>query len=283
MLGRIIINADDFGLTNSVNKAIIDVFKAGNLTSATMMVNTPGFLNAVELAKKHPTLGVGLHFCLTEGKPLTSAKTLIDEEGCFLSRGTLIKQILKGKINQDDITAEFNAQLEKLVKSGIQLTHTDSHQHVMMIPFVFNAVIKVIKHNDLPVRIVEPKDFDFKLAVKRPKKFILQGVNKLMAKVNRKTSGIGTVSNQSLTSIHELNDLANFDKEDYLNLVNKFNAKDTLELMVHPYSPHKDLEDWYKGQYEDKRTFIDLCKKEYDVLSKERIFNNHQLITFKDI
>src|SRR5688500_10676933 len=100
---NLIINADDFGLCSSVNQAIIDCYKAGNLTSTTFMVNMPGTSEAAELAKVNPGLGIGLHFCLTEGKPLTVASTLIDKNGNFLTREKLIKKALAQKINPSEV------------------------------------------------------------------------------------------------------------------------------------------------------------------------------------
>ena len=68
---KLIINADDFGLTRSISEKIIDTFKVGNLSSTSLMVNTPGSEYAIDLAKNHPELGLGLHFNLTEGKALS--------------------------------------------------------------------------------------------------------------------------------------------------------------------------------------------------------------------
>lgn len=280
---RVIINADDFGLTDSVNEAIINIFKAGNLTSTTMMVNTPGFSNGVELAKANPDLGIGLHFCLTEGKPLTKADTLTDTDGDFYARGVLIKRILKGKVSKAEIKEEFKAQLKKLIEAGISPTHTDSHQHIMMIPFVFNAVIDVIKENNLPVRIVEPNNIELKLAAKRPKKFVLQVLNKIMSGINRGKVKGHVLSNGMLTSVHELNSLNQFDVMNYLELVRKNSGSEVLELMVHPYTPHEDLKEWYGQTYESKRVFLELCEKEYKTLSGKPMFKDYQLITFKDI
>ena len=89
---NIIVNADDFGLSEIINNAIIDVYKAKNINSTTLMVNMPGTMHAVGLAKLNPTLQVGLHFCITEGPALTGISTLTDKNGTFLSREKLIRK-----------------------------------------------------------------------------------------------------------------------------------------------------------------------------------------------
>lgn len=280
---KVIINADDFGLSPSVNQAIIDVFKAGNLTSTTIMVNTPGFEDAIRLAKKNPTLGIGLHFCLTEGKPISSPKTLIDNNGNFYSRSTLIKLMLKGKIDYKEVKAEFDAQLAKLQKTKIKITHTDSHQHIMMVPTIFKTVIPSIGKAKLPVRIVEPINYGFGLFIKRPKKAILQLTNKVFAKLNRRKCDKYQITNQTLISVHELDSTSSFLQKDYLELIKSCSDVNNVELMVHPFNPHSDLEDWYKSDYKNKLPFFNICANEYNELTKEQLFSDSQLITFKDL
>ena len=89
MVRRLIVNADDFGLAGSVSTGIIDVYQSGQLSSTTLMVNMPGTEEAVDLAERHPGLGVGLHFNLTEGRPLTDALSLVDSDGAYLLRGLI--------------------------------------------------------------------------------------------------------------------------------------------------------------------------------------------------
>ena len=85
VMKKLIVNADDFGLTNGVNRAIIEGHARGAITSATLMANMPAFDAAVRLAKDHPSLGVGLHFNIT-GTPVADASRVgspIDDSGEF--------------------------------------------------------------------------------------------------------------------------------------------------------------------------------------------------------
>ena len=100
---KLIVNADDFGLTNGVNRAIIEGHTRGAITSATLMANMPAFDAAVRLAKDHPSLGVGLHFNITQGRPVADASrvgSLIDDSGEFwgTSQAVLIR-MLAGRLN----------------------------------------------------------------------------------------------------------------------------------------------------------------------------------------
>src|ERR1700676_991583 len=81
---RLILNADDFGLTHGINRAIGELHSAGVLTSATLMANGPAFDNAVEAAHSHPALGVGCHIVLTDGAPVSppnSIRSLLGSDG----------------------------------------------------------------------------------------------------------------------------------------------------------------------------------------------------------
>src|SRR5258706_14078771 len=83
---RLIVNADDFGGSASINEAVIRAHRDGILTSASLMVNEPGFAEAVKLARENPTMGVGLHLTLLHGHSALSRKEipdLVDEEGKF--------------------------------------------------------------------------------------------------------------------------------------------------------------------------------------------------------
>ena len=85
-MGQVIINADDFGLTNGVNYGIIDSFLYGITTSTTLLANGAAFDHAVELASDHPELEIGVHLNLTLGKPLLPDSVSISANGRFHTR-----------------------------------------------------------------------------------------------------------------------------------------------------------------------------------------------------
>ncbi len=141
---RLIVNADDLGLTPGVNHAIIEAHTRGIVTSATLMANMPAFDDAVHLAKAHPTLGVGLHFNITQGRPVAApeqVRSLLNEDGEFFGTSTrLWQRALIGRVRREEIVLEFRAQVEKVLDAGLQLTHVDSHKHAHAIAPVFAAI-----------------------------------------------------------------------------------------------------------------------------------------------
>ncbi len=143
---RLIVNADDFGLTGGVNRAVIEGHTRGIITSTTIMANMPAFDDAVRLAKGHLSLGVGLHFNITQGKPVGgSVPSLTDGRGEFLGQSTaLARRIMTGQVRIEEISIELRAQIEKVLNTGLRLTHVDSHKHSHAIPQVCRAVLETI-------------------------------------------------------------------------------------------------------------------------------------------
>lgn len=139
---RLIINADDLGLSEGVNRGILECAEFGVVTSASMLVNMPGWGDAVSrLGAMRTEMGVGLHFNIVAGDPLTSAHTISSPEtGKFYSLPQLTTRLLMGRISLKDVRSELAAQLEKLRSTGIRITHVDSHRHVHALPGIGSVV-----------------------------------------------------------------------------------------------------------------------------------------------
>jgi chitin disaccharide deacetylase len=144
----LIVNADDFGMTPGVNRAIIDCHTQGIVTSATLMVNMPAYEDAVRLAREHASLAVGLHFNITQGRPVSDPAlipSLLNERGEFLgTSGRLAKRALAGRLRKDEVIWELGAQINRAITAGLNLTHIDSHKHAHALPLVFDAVVQTI-------------------------------------------------------------------------------------------------------------------------------------------
>lgn len=144
----LIVNADDFGLTAGVNRAVIEAHARGVVTSTTLMANMPAFDEAVQAAKAHPSLGVGLHFNITQGAPVADSSrvsSLLNDRGEFFETGTaLLKQTLTGKLRVHEIEIELRAQIEKVLAAGLQLTHVDSHKHSHALPPIGGIIAEII-------------------------------------------------------------------------------------------------------------------------------------------
>src|SRR2546426_614089 len=122
---QLIVNADDFGLTSGVNRAIIEGHCHGIITSATLMANMPGCDEAVQLARAHRSRGVGLHFNITQGRPIAPAaqiRSLTDGGGEFLTSSTaLLWRSLAGRLQTEEVITELRAQIEKTLATGLRL------------------------------------------------------------------------------------------------------------------------------------------------------------------
>jgi len=139
------VNADDFGLTAGVNRAIAELHRAGIVTSASLMAAEPATDEAVDLARSMPTLDVGCHIDLVDGQPVLPANqvpTLIDRKtGRFPgSLGVFLPMLFTGRIRGAEIEAEAAAQIAALQRKGVRLTHVDTHKHT----HVFSAVLRPV-------------------------------------------------------------------------------------------------------------------------------------------
>jgi predicted glycoside hydrolase/deacetylase ChbG (UPF0249 family) len=148
MPARLIINADDFGLTPGVNRAIAELHQAMALTSATLMATGAAFEDAVAIAHANPTLGVGCHIVLTDGTPVSAPKsipTLIGPDGKNFRPSLIdfIQALLRGAIHEDDIEREAVAQVQKLQCAGINVTHLDTHKHTHLFPAVARPLLRI--------------------------------------------------------------------------------------------------------------------------------------------
>lgn len=152
---RIIVNADDFGITASVNAAVIDAFRAGSLSSTTLLVNGAAAADAAALAQTYSRLGVGLHFNLTLGAPSAPRErvaSLLKADGVFPDRDELARRVLYRRLRSDEVRTELCAQLNAFAALGLTPTHVDSHQHVHAFPRIFDVVADECRQRGLPLR-----------------------------------------------------------------------------------------------------------------------------------
>jgi hopanoid biosynthesis associated protein HpnK len=169
---RLIINADDFGLTERVNDAIVEVHQKGIVTSTTLMANGPAFDNAAERGKSERRLGIGIHLNLSEGTPLTDSsrlKPLINEKGAFyLSPVQMLRKWTSLRINLGKVEMELRAQIEKVLNAGIEVTHLDGHKHFHFLPQFLQMAIRLAREYKIPaVRCAGEKTSSlFRLAVR---------------------------------------------------------------------------------------------------------------------
>ncbi len=149
---RLIINADDFGLTEGVNRAILEGHQHGVITSTTLMATGGRFVSAARSAQSAPELSVGCHVVLVDGEPLLPGEQvrslLAGSNGTSRLRQGFLELALdnfKHKINPEEIEAEATAQIRALQSAGISVSHIDTHKHAHMLPSICNAVLRAAR------------------------------------------------------------------------------------------------------------------------------------------
>jgi predicted glycoside hydrolase/deacetylase ChbG (UPF0249 family) len=143
------INADDFGLTSGVNRAVVEAHSGGVVTSTTLMANAPAFAEAAQFAVQTPQLAVGCHVVLLDGSPLLPASEIkslaaAHTEGGQLaaSLGSFAARALTGRLDPAEIEAEACAQIRRLQSAGLTVTHVDTHKHAHVFPVVWRALLR---------------------------------------------------------------------------------------------------------------------------------------------
>jgi len=139
---RLIINADDFGISRGVNIGIIEAAEAGAVTSASLITNLPAFADAISRAQSSPDISVGLHLNFTIGRPITRAPSLTRRNtGEFYPLPALLGRASLGRLDPSDIDLECKAQIDRMIDAGFRPTHLDSHRHVHAHPAIWSAVL----------------------------------------------------------------------------------------------------------------------------------------------
>ena len=151
---HLIVAADDFGLTKSVNEGIVRSHEEGIVTSINLLPCGEAYDDALKLAKDIGLCEIGAHLALTETKSITDSSkiaTLVDREGNFYRGHTqFFLKFLTGAINLEQVYIEWRAQLDKACASGIKITNLSSHEHIHMQPLLLDIIIKLAKEYNIP-------------------------------------------------------------------------------------------------------------------------------------
>lgn len=204
---KLIVNADDFGLTEGVTQGILDAMKHGIVTSTTMMVNMPGTQGAAAIVRENPNLAVGLHINISLGNPLTNVPSLT-ENGMFLKPAALGSD---DRYDEEELYQEMRAQYLRFTElTGRKPTHMDSHLYAhQKFAKASSAIRRLAEEEKLPVR---------DLATSRCSRVFFEG--------NFKVKQGETQENL---------------KEKCLHLIRSLSGRPVAEMMVHPAFPDEWL------------------------------------------
>lgn len=161
----LVIHADDFGMSHSVNRATAQAFEHGWITSASILVPCPWFPEAAKFAREHPEADLGVHLALNSEwtslrwgsvAPRDRVPSLLDSEGYF---PRLESEVVE-KARASEVEIELAAQVEKARAAGISITHLDSHMGTLLgSPPLFAKLLELTEVHRLPVRLAEPPTF----------------------------------------------------------------------------------------------------------------------------
>jgi len=150
---NLIVNADDLGWTDGVNRGILEAFHHGIVTSTSLLANGAAFAEGVEAARSTPGLGVGVHLNLSDGPPVADRETvtsLLNDDGEFAGgpESLLLRRARRGLVLAE-VENEWDAQIQKVRDAGIAPTHVDGHKHVHMLPGLFEIALRLAKRHDI--------------------------------------------------------------------------------------------------------------------------------------
>jgi len=240
----LIINGDDFGYSDAVNRAIVLAHREGVLTSCSLMVNERAAPHAVELARSNPSLAVGLHLALVQGRaalPHAEIPHITDPNGNFTTSPFRAGvHYYFSPAARRELRREMRAQFERFTSTGLRFSHVDGHAHLHQHPVIFDELIKLCEEFDVRrVRVVKGEVWlSLKLDRKNlPGKLILGTVYNLLGRsAERRLRGRGFAQPQKVYGLLQSGDM----NEDYLlgliRLIgrpHKFDAA-SGEIYAHP-------------------------------------------------
>ncbi len=154
LLKKLIINADDYGVSPEVNAATEQLALAGRLGGASVLVNGSCCPASLDFLRQNPQVGAGIHLNAIEGKPLSTSpkiSAILNEQGSFGGISALLKRwLLHPQIVTAAVEIEWRAQIEFLLQAGISITHADSHQHLHAFPLAYRLAVRLCHEFQIP-------------------------------------------------------------------------------------------------------------------------------------
>ena len=241
---NLIVNADDLGWTDGVNRGIVEAFRHGIVTSTSILANAAAFAGGVEAAQSAPGLGVGVHLNLSDGPPVADRKTvtsLLNNDGEFAGgpESLLLRRARRGLLLAE-VENEWDAQIQKVRDAGIAPTHLDGHKHVHMLPGLFEIALRLAKRHDVSAIRVSLEASSLRAALSSGSKqnagvVMKQGVQarglKLLARDAREQAGRAGISTADyFCGIAQTGELTREGVEQFVKSL----PNGTTELMCHP-------------------------------------------------
>lgn len=282
MKKQLIINADDFGIHPAVNEAVRKAATEGILTSTSLMAGGDAFDEAVEMARSMPSLGIGIHLTLVGGiKPVlppSEVPSLTWDNGVFChDYGKLIVRDLEGKISLSEVYAEWDAQIQKIMNTGLPVTHMDGHQHMHMWPHFYPIARDLAKKYHISCMRVPDEDVLFGMKDGHIIRWAAKNVLSLLSRMHRPD----LKKNHIRTNDHFFGMLygGHLSPERFAKFILQTKPGIT-EIMCHPSADTRAMEDtfhWgYHGEDELAGLLADINR---ELIEKKQI----SLISYRDV
>lgn len=211
MLRRLIVNADDFGLSAGVNRAVEIAWQDGILTQASLMSGGEAFDEAVEIARRNPGLQVGLHLTLVQGRPVLPPDRipgLLGTDGCFPDNPVNVgMRLFFDRSIRTQLRAEIEAQILKIKETGLPLSHIDGHLNIQMHPTVFELLQEL-----MPLHGIR----SFRITRERLRRNLAHDRNRMMGKAFERLI-FGALSNHAEPELLRMNILCATEVKGLLN------------------------------------------------------------------
>lgn len=147
---QVIINADDFGRSDSINAAVLRSHQEGVLTSASLMVSGEAVSQAVAIARQNPSLAIGLHLVTINGNAMLSHREiphLVDVKGRFPDNAVSTGfRYFFSKTAQKELLHELSAQFESFAETGLPISHVNGHLNMHVHPALFDPIVRLAEH-----------------------------------------------------------------------------------------------------------------------------------------
>ena len=288
---NLIVNADDLGWTDGVNRRIEEAHRRGLVTSASLLANGQALAGAIAVAAGNPRLGVGVHLNLSDGPSTARAeslRTLLGPDG-ELQGGpeSQLLKLAKRKLLSLEVEREWEAQITKILAAGIHPTHLDGHKHVHMLPGLFELALTLAKRHGIGAIRISHEDSKLRSVLSsgtnRNKSLVMkQGVQaralKLLARDARKMAErAGIATTDYFCGIAQTGVLKREGIEQFLRVL----PDGTTELMSHPGYVDADLRKTPTRLQESRQTELDILTDRG--IRKIVATQGIRLINFKEI
>ena len=254
---KIIINADDFGDSESKNNTILKLHKEGIVTSTTIISAGEFFEHGISIAKRSPGLGIGIHLCLSGPFNIGNKyKTIIEKDtGYFYDKKIILKKLMFDKIDKSEIFTEYCLQIEKVLDYGIKISHLDHHNHLHLYFPALDCMIKAAKKYNI-------KNIRSQKVILNPNKNILSEIYRRFHQLYLKRKLPATTDGYFEPSIIG-NEHFNINLKRFSMLLESRN--NIIEIMLHPTDSN------------DSETLF-FCNE-----NVRNLLSNHDLINFNDL